>query len=81
VATLITGFEPYLLEADELAEELRKTCASATSVSPLAGKNAGLEVLVQGKQVKPVVDLLISKGVPKQWIDAEIPKGKPKGKR
>ncbi|EIW76663.1 hypothetical protein CONPUDRAFT_157843 [Coniophora puteana RWD-64-598 SS2] len=81
VATLITGFEPYLLDADELAEELRKTCASATSVSPLAGKNAGLEIFVQGKQVKPVVDLLISKGVPKQWIDAEIPKAKPKGKR
>lgn len=30
-ATLITGFESYFLKADELAEELRKLCASSTS--------------------------------------------------
>jgi translation initiation factor 2D len=29
--TLITDFEPYLLTADFLAEELRRTCASSTS--------------------------------------------------
>ena len=30
-ATLVTGFEQYLLKADDLAEELRKLCASSTS--------------------------------------------------
>ena len=29
--TLLTGFEPFGLQADDLAEELRKTCASSTS--------------------------------------------------
>lgn len=30
-ATLITGFEGYGIDADDLAEELRKVCASSTS--------------------------------------------------
>lgn len=29
--TLITGFEPFLVNADELGEELRKLCAAQTS--------------------------------------------------
>ena len=29
--TLVTGFEPYHLNAEDLAEELRKICASSTS--------------------------------------------------
>ncbi|KAI8968737.1 eukaryotic translation initiation factor SUI1 family protein [Trametes punicea] len=63
--TLITGFEPFGLQADELAEELRKVCASSTS-----GKPNSLEVMVQGKQIKSVVDLLITRGVPKRWIES-----------
>lgn len=39
------------------------------SVSPLPGKNAGLEVMVQGKQLKAVANLLMTKGVPKKWIE------------
>ncbi|KAH7908853.1 hypothetical protein BJ138DRAFT_1115485 [Hygrophoropsis aurantiaca] len=69
-STLITNFEPFFLVADELAEALRRLCASATSVSPMQGKNAGLEVLVQGKQIKAVSDLLLSRGVPKKWIES-----------
>jgi len=31
-STLITGFEPFLvIDAEEMAEELRKVCAGATS--------------------------------------------------
>ncbi|OSD03739.1 eukaryotic translation initiation factor SUI1 family protein [Trametes coccinea BRFM310] len=67
--TLITGFEPYGLQAEELAEELRKVCASSTSVTPIHGKPNSLEVMVQGKQVKAVADLLIARGVPKRWIE------------
>lgn len=29
-----------------------------------------MEVLVQGKQSKAVVDYLLGKGVPKKWIEA-----------
>ncbi|KAI0084693.1 eukaryotic translation initiation factor SUI1 family protein [Irpex rosettiformis] len=66
--TLITGFEPFGLDAEELAEELRKLCSSSTTVSPLQGKSSGLEVMVQGKQMKVIMTYLISKGVPKKWI-------------
>ncbi|GJE88956.1 eukaryotic translation initiation factor SUI1 family protein [Phanerochaete sordida] len=69
--TLITGFETYGLNADELAQELRKLCASSTAVEPLPGKTADMEVMVQGKQIKAVTDLLVAKGVPARWIKAE----------
>jgi len=69
-ATLVTGFEPYFLNAEGLAEELRKVCASSTSVNPLPiGKSTDKEVMVQGKQMKLVTDFLMEKGVPKQWIE------------
>ncbi|KAI8968620.1 hypothetical protein BD414DRAFT_504220, partial [Trametes punicea] len=68
--TLITGFEPFGLQADELAEDLRKVCASSTSVTQVQGKPNSLEVMVQGKQIKSVVDLLITRGVPKRWIES-----------
>lgn len=67
--TLITNFEAYGLDADWLGEELRRTCAGATSVSPLPGRGAGKEVLVQGKQIKPAIDFLLARGIPKRWIE------------
>ncbi|KAG1801101.1 hypothetical protein EV424DRAFT_1437242 [Suillus variegatus] len=69
--TLITGFEPFLLEAAALAEELKMRCASSTSVSPAPGKSSGMLVLVQGKQVKEVTEFLTSQGVPKRWVHTE----------
>jgi translation initiation factor 2D len=36
----------------------------------LLGKNAGLEVVVQGKQIRPVTDMLVSKGVPEKGVEA-----------
>ncbi|KDR74004.1 hypothetical protein GALMADRAFT_250730 [Galerina marginata CBS 339.88] len=78
-STLITGFEPFLVvDAEEMAENLRKVCAGATSVSPVAGKpsGSGLEVLVQGKQSSAVVDYLIGKGIPKKWIEVADLSGK-----
>ncbi|KAG9217736.1 hypothetical protein CCMSSC00406_0003575 [Pleurotus cornucopiae] len=78
-ATLITGFEPFLLVAEDLADELRKLCASATSVSPAPGKSSGQEVLVQGKQAQVVTDILLGKGVPKKWIEVhDLSDGKKK---
>ena len=103
--TLLSGFEPFGLQADDLAEELRKTCASSTSgtstllavrskftsvsdhirnplpqlhsyphpqwtVSPVHGKPNALEVMVQGKQIKAVTDMLVARGVPKRWIES-----------
>lgn len=67
--TLVSGFEPFLLEAEEMAEELRRICAGSTGVSSLPGKAVRSEVLVQGKQIKAVTDFLLSRGVPKKWIE------------
>ncbi|KAF9238328.1 hypothetical protein BU15DRAFT_47811 [Melanogaster broomeanus] len=75
-STLVTGFEPFFLEGEEMAEELRRLCACATSVSPTPGKTSGLEVLVQGKQVKAVTEFLFSRGVPKKWIETADLTGK-----
>lgn len=96
--TLITGFETFGLGAEDLAEELRRVCASATAgafffylllcvegvltgvraVSPLPGKTNDLEVMVQGKQVKAVTDVLVARGVPAKWIKSEDLSGKKK---
>ncbi|KAJ7260911.1 eukaryotic translation initiation factor SUI1 family protein [Mycena haematopus] len=75
-STLVTGFEPFLvLSADEMAEDLRKICAGATSVSPRVGV-PGLEVLVQGKHSTTVFDYLTNKGIPKKWIEVSNLAGK-----
>ncbi|KAH7882166.1 hypothetical protein F5I97DRAFT_1931887 [Phlebopus sp. FC_14] len=68
-STFVTGFESFFLEGEEMAEELRRSCACATSVSPIAGKAAGLEVMVQGKHIKAVTEFMQSRGVPKKWIE------------
>ncbi|KAM5538825.1 hypothetical protein V8D89_007547 [Ganoderma adspersum] len=78
--TLITGYETFGLQANELADELRKTCASSTSVSPIQGKPNSLEVMVQGKQLKAVAELLAARGVPKQWINMPAQKQEKKKK-
>ncbi|KAH9477154.1 Eukaryotic translation initiation factor 2D [Psilocybe cubensis] len=77
-STLITGFEPFFVDAEEMAEDLRKACAGSTSVSPIPGKpaGAGLEVLVQGKQSTAVVEYLTAKGIPKKWIEVADLSGK-----
>ncbi|KAF7319522.1 Eukaryotic translation initiation factor SUI1 family protein [Mycena chlorophos] len=76
-STLITGFEPFLVvSAEDMAEDLRKICAGATSVSPAPGNTPGQEVLVQGKQSKAVSEYLMEKGVPKKWIETKDQTGK-----
>ncbi|KAJ7145797.1 hypothetical protein C8R44DRAFT_755904 [Mycena epipterygia] len=68
-STLVSGFEPFLvISGEDMAEDLRKICAGATSVSPRVS-TPGVEVLVQGKQSKIVVDYLTTKGIPKKWIE------------
>jgi translation initiation factor 2D len=40
-------------------------------VSDLPGKNAGQQVMAQGKQLQAVTQLLAEKGVPKKWMTVE----------
>ncbi|KAF8591696.1 hypothetical protein K439DRAFT_1401788 [Ramaria rubella] len=68
-STLVTGHETFFITSEFLGEELKRICATSTSVSPVPGKGNAMEVLVQGKQIKPVTELLVAQGVPKRWIE------------
>ena len=77
-ATRIHGLEPFYVNAQLLADELKKVCAGSTSVEPWkAGK--GLEVMVQGPQKDAVLRALEKRGILHQWVDiADKTKGKKK---
>ncbi|KAF7974399.1 hypothetical protein HWV62_12242 [Athelia sp. TMB] len=72
VSTLVSGFEPYMIGPDVLANELKTLCASSASVLPAQtdSRTTRTPVLVQGKQIEAVTELLVSMGVPKRWIEA-----------
>lgn len=84
--TKISGLEAYFISPRLLADELRKVCAGATSVEPLAGaakknEKAVEEVMVQGPQRDAVVKALEKRGVDKRWVEvADKVKGKGKGR-
>lgn len=40
-------------------------------VSPIAGKQNGMEVLIQGNQSKAASEYLINNRVPKAWIEVQ----------
>ncbi|EOD52216.1 putative rna binding protein ligatin protein [Neofusicoccum parvum UCRNP2] len=70
--TKATGVEAYFINPQALADELRKLCASSTSVEKMVGsspKNPIMEVMVQGPQKDAVLKALEKRGVPKGWID------------
>ncbi|KAK8249449.1 hypothetical protein IWZ00DRAFT_271659 [Phyllosticta capitalensis] len=70
--TKASGAEAYFVSPQSLADELRKTCASSTSVERLVGsspKNPVMEVMVQGPQKDAVLKALEKRGVPGRWVD------------
>ncbi|CUA73336.1 Eukaryotic translation initiation factor 2D [Rhizoctonia solani] len=79
VVTLITGFESFGIDPELLSDELRKRCASSTSVTPCVEKPKQLEVMVQGNQTKAVAALLLELGLPKKWVKVSESTGKGKG--
>ena len=60
-ATLVENLEVYGIDAQELAHAVQVGVACSTSVSPLPGKNHGLQVMVQGNQTLFVANLLQGK--------------------
>ncbi|EUC54500.1 translation initiation factor SUI1 [Rhizoctonia solani AG-3 Rhs1AP] len=77
--TLITGFESFGIDPEVLSDELRKRCASSTSITPRVEKPKQLEVMVQGSQIKAVTTLLLELGLPKKWVKVSDNTGKGKG--
>nr|OQO31527.1 hypothetical protein B0A51_01294 [Rachicladosporium sp. CCFEE 5018] len=83
--TKVSGLETYFVNPRLLADELRKTCAGATSVEALAGaakktEKAVEEVMVQGPQKDAVLKALEKRGVRSAWVEV-IDKVKKKGGR
>ena len=83
-ATRVHGLEPFRINAKFLADELRKSCASSTSVEPFtAGGKGAMEVMVQGPQQDAVNKALAKRGVNignNGWVEF-VNKTKGKGKR
>ena len=77
-ATIAHGLEPFGINPQMLADELRKTCASSTSVEQWKG-GKGMSVLVQGPQKDAVIKALERRGVVRTWV--EIVDKTKKGKR
>ncbi|CAE6503918.1 unnamed protein product [Rhizoctonia solani] len=77
--TLLTGFESFGIDPEVLSDELRKRCASSTSITPCVEKPKQLEVMVQGSQIKAVTTLLLELGLPKKWVKVSDNTGKGKG--
>ena len=75
--TRVYGFEPYSINPQPLADELRKACAGSTSIEPFKG-GKGMEVMVQGPQREAVSKALEKRGINKQWIETT---DKTKGKK
>ncbi|KAG8920716.1 hypothetical protein FRC00_009618, partial [Tulasnella sp. 408] len=72
--TSITGFEEYRIPASFLTDELKRICASSTTSGLIQGQAKGgqaEEILVQGKHLSAVRDLLIAQGIPKRLVQEE----------
>lgn len=72
IVTKISGLEVFHINAQILADELQKACASSTSVGQLMGsspKNPIMEVIVQGPQKDMVQKALEKRGIHPKWIE------------
>ena len=66
------GLEAFFVSPGELAEELRNSCATSASVSPVVGvKTPMMEVMVQGPQSGAVVEALEKRGVKRNFVVVE----------
>ncbi|XP_013384518.1 eukaryotic translation initiation factor 2D [Lingula anatina] len=67
--TLLENLETYGIDPHEFAHTVQIDVACSTTVSPLPGKNKGMQVLVQGNQVAHVEKLLTEKyQIPQKFV-------------
>jgi translation initiation factor 2D len=69
--TRFWGLEAFFINPNELAEELRNTCATSASVGAMltsTPKQPLMEVMIQGPQVNAVIDALEKRGVKKTFM-------------
>lgn len=72
--TRIVGLEAFLADPEQVAAACQKKFATATTMSPLPGKQAtGVEVVVQGAVAEKLPDWLAADfGIPKRYV--HVPK-------
>ncbi|XP_071954472.1 eukaryotic translation initiation factor 2D-like isoform X2 [Antedon mediterranea] len=76
--TLVTNLEVFKIDPKQFAHDVQVGVATSTSVSSLPGKNAGVQVLVQGNQIEYIATVLIDKyGLARKYISG-VEKGKGK---
>lgn len=77
--TLINYLEDFKIDAEKFAHEIQLGVAASTKVGEAAGKK-GIQVLVQGNQVKYISKLLLDKyKIPKKYVKGcEVQHGKKK---
>ncbi|XP_013401541.1 eukaryotic translation initiation factor 2D-like [Lingula anatina] len=67
--TLLENLETYGIDPHEFAHTVQIGVACSTTVSPLPGKNKGMQILVQGNQVAHVGKLLTEKyQIPQKFV-------------
>ncbi|CUS25054.1 LAQU0S25e00848g1_1 [Lachancea quebecensis] len=69
VVTKVSNFEKFQIDADELAEALRKKCSGSTTIGEATTASKTLEVTVQGPHGPAVIELLNEGGIPTKWIN------------
>ncbi|CAR25183.1 Tma64p [Lachancea thermotolerans CBS 6340] len=69
VVTKVSNFEKFQVDADELAEALRKKCSGSTTIGEANTSPKTLEVTVQGPHGPAVIELLNESGIPTKWIN------------
>ena len=80
VVSKVANVETFGINAELLASELQKKCASSTSVGQLVGGKPGtLEVLVQGDQRNTIEKELARRGIDRRWIEVVDKTKKKKG--
>jgi len=81
--TVVSGlFASFGIDAQKLADGLRKVCAGSTSVEKAPGytdKRPVVEVMIQGPQKDAVLKELGRRGVKSDWVEVIDKTGK--GKR
>ncbi|CAC5398901.1 EIF2D [Mytilus coruscus] len=68
--TLIENIETFGIDPKELAHTVQVGMACSATISQLAQKNKGVQIVIQGNQISYIADLLLNKyKVPRKYIN------------
>jgi translation initiation factor 2D len=69
--TKVSGLETFAISPEEVAHNLQKKFAAATTINQLPAKGAGVEVQVQGNFLSDLEEYLIAQySIPRKYVEA-----------